>query len=130
VSSRPRRVDRLTTNRCAWGDGIARTFAVLWLLQGAWEIQLATQSMGRPLAISEEIQAKCTADSLQFNAYLLPDPRPSRIRCGLAARRRVRAHRHQESADRHSDALADHCHNTNPRVATADESRSLIGASL
>ena len=52
----------------AWGDSIPRSFAVLWLLQRACEIQLATQSMGRPRAISEEIQRKCTADSLQFSA--------------------------------------------------------------
>lgn len=52
----------------AWGDTIARTFAVLWLLQRACEVQLATQSMGAPRLISAEIQAKCTADSLQFNA--------------------------------------------------------------
>ena len=52
----------------AWGGDIPRTFAVLWLLQRACEIQLATQSMGRPRLIAEEIQKKCTADSLQFNA--------------------------------------------------------------
>jgi ribulose-5-phosphate 4-epimerase/fuculose-1-phosphate aldolase len=52
----------------AWGDGVPRAFAVLWLLQRACEIQLATQSMGRPLAIPEDIQRKCTADSLQFSA--------------------------------------------------------------
>jgi len=52
----------------SWGDSIPRSFAVLWLLQRACEIQLATQSMGRPRAISEEIQRKCTADSLQFSA--------------------------------------------------------------
>ena len=52
----------------AWGDTIARTFAVLWLLQRACEIQLATLAMGKPRMIDEEIQRKCTADSLQFNA--------------------------------------------------------------
>jgi ribulose-5-phosphate 4-epimerase/fuculose-1-phosphate aldolase len=52
----------------AWGDSVPRTFAVLWLLQRACEIQLATQAMGRPRLISDEIQRKCTADSLQFNA--------------------------------------------------------------
>ena len=52
----------------AWGDSIPRAFAVLWLLQRACEIQLATQAMGRPRPISDEIQRKCTADSLQFNA--------------------------------------------------------------
>jgi len=52
----------------AWGNTVARAFAILWLLQRACEIQLATQSMGTPRLISDEIQRKCTADSLQFNA--------------------------------------------------------------
>ena len=52
----------------AWGDGVPRAFAILWLLQRACEIQLATQSMGRPRMIPEDVQRKCTADSLQFNA--------------------------------------------------------------
>ena len=52
----------------AWGDGVPRAFAVLWLLQRACEIQLATQSMGKARVIPEDIQRKCTADSLQFNA--------------------------------------------------------------
>ena len=51
----------------AWGNGLARAFAILWLLQRACEIQLATLSMGRARAIPEEVQRKCTADSLQFN---------------------------------------------------------------
>ena len=51
----------------AWGGTIARAFAILWLLQRACEIQLATLSMGRPRAIPEDVQRKCTADSLQFN---------------------------------------------------------------
>ena len=52
----------------AWGDTVPRAFAVLWLLQRACEIQLATQAMGAPRRIPEDIQRKCTADSLQFNA--------------------------------------------------------------
>ena len=52
----------------AWGGGVAQTFAVLWLLQRACEVQLATQAMGRPRLIPEDIQRRCTADSLQFNA--------------------------------------------------------------
>jgi ribulose-5-phosphate 4-epimerase/fuculose-1-phosphate aldolase len=52
----------------AWGDTVPRAFALLWLLQRACEIQLATLSMGKPRLVPEDIQRKCTADSLQFNA--------------------------------------------------------------
>jgi len=51
----------------AWGDTVPRAFAVLWLLQRACEVQLATLSMGRARPIPEDIQRKCTADSLQFD---------------------------------------------------------------
>jgi ribulose-5-phosphate 4-epimerase/fuculose-1-phosphate aldolase len=51
----------------AWGDTVPSAFAVLWLLQRACEIQLATQSMGSPRLIPEDIQRRCTADSLQFD---------------------------------------------------------------
>ena len=51
----------------AWADSVPRAFSVLWLLQRACEIQLATQAMGKPRTISEDIQIKCSADSLQFN---------------------------------------------------------------
>ncbi len=51
----------------AWGDTIARTFAILWLLNRACEIQLASTAMGPVIALSEEIQRKCTRDSLQFS---------------------------------------------------------------
>ena len=51
----------------AWGDDLPGAFAVLWLLQRACEIQLATLSMGRPRMLSEDIARKCTNDSLQFD---------------------------------------------------------------
>lgn len=54
----------------AWGPTLANTFAVLWTLQRACEIQLATFSMGGPhaaLPIPSHIAARCTRDSLQFN---------------------------------------------------------------
>jgi ribulose-5-phosphate 4-epimerase/fuculose-1-phosphate aldolase len=51
----------------AWGESLPRAFAILWLLQRACEIQVATLSMGRPRLIAEDVQRKCTADSLQFN---------------------------------------------------------------
>jgi ribulose-5-phosphate 4-epimerase/fuculose-1-phosphate aldolase len=51
----------------AWGDSIPRSFATLWLLNRACEIQLASTAMGRVIDIPEDIQRKCTADSLQFD---------------------------------------------------------------
>jgi ribulose-5-phosphate 4-epimerase/fuculose-1-phosphate aldolase len=52
----------------AWGGSLPRTFAVLWLLNRACEIQLASTSMGPVIDIPEDIQVKCTRDSLQFNS--------------------------------------------------------------
>ena len=51
----------------AWGDSIHRTFAILWLLNRACEIQLASTSMGPVIEIPEDVQRRCTADSLQFD---------------------------------------------------------------
>lgn len=51
----------------AWGQTLAHTFAVLWTLQRACEIQLATLSMGPAIPVSEDIARKCTRDALQFN---------------------------------------------------------------
>ncbi|MFO1314397.1 MAG: class II aldolase/adducin family protein [Burkholderiales bacterium] len=51
----------------AWGESLPRAFAILWLLQRACEIQVATLAMGRPRPISDEVQRRCTADSLQFD---------------------------------------------------------------
>jgi ribulose-5-phosphate 4-epimerase/fuculose-1-phosphate aldolase len=51
----------------AWGATLPRAFAILWLLQRACEVQLATMAMGTPRMIPEDIQRRCTADSLQFS---------------------------------------------------------------
>ncbi|HWZ73975.1 MAG TPA: class II aldolase/adducin family protein [Casimicrobiaceae bacterium] len=51
----------------AWGDTIPRTFAMLWLLNRACEIQVASAAMGPVIELSEDIQRKCTRDSLQFD---------------------------------------------------------------
>lgn len=51
----------------AWGDSLPRAFAILWLLNRACEIQLASTAMGPVIEIPEDIQKKCTADSLQFD---------------------------------------------------------------
>jgi len=52
----------------AWGDTVARSFALLWLLNRACEIQLASTSMGPVIEVPVDIQRKCTRDSLQFSA--------------------------------------------------------------
>ncbi len=51
----------------AWGQTLPQTFAVLWTLQRACEIQLATFSMGVAIPVPEAIAQKCTRDALQFN---------------------------------------------------------------
>lgn len=52
----------------AVGSTLPQAFVLLWTLQRACEIQLATNSLGRgAIPVSEAIARKCTRDSLQFN---------------------------------------------------------------
>ena len=51
----------------SWGKTLPETFAILWTLQRACEIQMATLSMGEPLPVPAAVAAKCTRDSLQFD---------------------------------------------------------------
>jgi ribulose-5-phosphate 4-epimerase/fuculose-1-phosphate aldolase len=51
----------------AWSDTVPRAFAILWLLNRACEVQLAATAMGPVREIPEDIQRKCTRDSLQFD---------------------------------------------------------------
>jgi len=51
----------------AWGDIVPRTFAILWLLNRACEVQVASMAMGAVIEVPEDVQAKCTRDSLQFS---------------------------------------------------------------
>ena len=53
----------------AWGQTLPHTFAILWTLQRACEIQMATFSMGAAIPVSETIAQRCTRDSLQFNPH-------------------------------------------------------------
>lgn len=53
----------------AWGATLPEAFAVLWTLQRACEIQMATLSMGEPIPVPDAIAAKCTRDSLQFDIH-------------------------------------------------------------
>jgi len=50
-----------------WGTTLPQAFAILWTLQRACEIQLATLSMGAAIPVPEAIAQKCTRDALQFN---------------------------------------------------------------
>jgi ribulose-5-phosphate 4-epimerase/fuculose-1-phosphate aldolase len=51
----------------AWGDTLPYTFAVLWTLQRACEIQVAGAALGPTLAIPEAVQRKASQDALQFD---------------------------------------------------------------
>ena len=53
----------------AWGKTLPQTFAVLWTLQRACDVQMATFSMAGPegtIPVPEAIAAKCTRDALQY----------------------------------------------------------------
>jgi len=50
-----------------WADTVPRAFALLWTLNRACEIQLASMAMGPVIEIDVDIQRKCTRDSLQFS---------------------------------------------------------------
>jgi len=51
----------------AWGDTLPYTFAVLWTLQRACEIQVAGAALGPTLPIPEAVQRKASQDALQFD---------------------------------------------------------------
>ena len=51
----------------AVGSTLAQTFARLWTLNRACEIQLATAALGRARPIAPEVAAGCTRDALQFD---------------------------------------------------------------
>ncbi|KQW38018.1 class II aldolase/adducin family protein [Rhizobacter sp. Root404] len=49
------------------GANLAQAFGLMWLLQRACEVQLATLSMGRPRAIAPPVLEACVRDSLQYD---------------------------------------------------------------
>jgi ribulose-5-phosphate 4-epimerase/fuculose-1-phosphate aldolase len=63
----------------AWGDTLPYTFAVLWTLQRACEIQVAGAALGPALPIPEAVRRKASLDALQF------DPRRGGGRDAFAA---------------------------------------------
>ena len=50
-----------------WGQTIPQTFAILWTLQRACEVQVATFSMGKAIEVPQKIALRCTRDALQFD---------------------------------------------------------------
>ena len=50
------------------GATLPQCLALMWLVQRACEVQLATLAMGRPRAIAQPVLEACVRDSLQFNA--------------------------------------------------------------
>ena len=51
----------------AWGDTVPRTLGVMWLLNRACEIQVASHAMGPVIAIPDAVQVGCARDALQFD---------------------------------------------------------------
>ena len=52
------------------GFSLANAFSLMWTLQRACEVQLASHSMGSVRAIPEPVLLACVRDSLQFNPKL------------------------------------------------------------
>ena len=52
----------------AWGSTVPQAFAILWTLQRACDVQLATLSMGRGIPVSDETARGCVRDALQFHS--------------------------------------------------------------
>ena len=51
----------------AWGQTVPQTFAILWTLQRACEVQVATLSMGKAIPVATAVAERCTRDALQFD---------------------------------------------------------------
>ncbi len=52
----------------AWGHTLPQTFAILWTLNRACEIQVTTLSMGLAEPISDDVAINCSRDALQFDS--------------------------------------------------------------
>jgi len=51
----------------AWGQTLPQAFVILWTLQRACEVQLATLAMGPAIPVPEAVAERSTRDALQFN---------------------------------------------------------------
>jgi ribulose-5-phosphate 4-epimerase/fuculose-1-phosphate aldolase len=54
----------------AWGETLPMTFSILWTLQRACEVQIASSQLGPRIRVSEEVAARSTKDSFQFSAHV------------------------------------------------------------
>ena len=50
-----------------WGSTLPQAFILLWTLQRACDVQLATLSMGPMIPISDAVARQCARDALQFH---------------------------------------------------------------
>ena len=50
----------------SWGTTLPQAFAILWTLNRACEIQVATFAMGRARPVPEAVAEQCSRDALQF----------------------------------------------------------------
>ena len=62
LSADLRRFKRLTM-----GHTLAQCLSLMWLINRACEVQLATLSMGKPRAIAQPVLESCVRDSLNFD---------------------------------------------------------------
>ncbi|HEY1610713.1 MAG TPA: class II aldolase/adducin family protein [Paraburkholderia sp.] len=53
----------------SWGETLPQAFVVLWTLNRACEIQVATHAMGRALPVSDAIAERSSRDALQFDPH-------------------------------------------------------------
>ncbi len=51
----------------AWGASLPQAFSILWLLNRACEIQLASQPLGPLIPVPDAVAERCARDALQFN---------------------------------------------------------------
>jgi ribulose-5-phosphate 4-epimerase/fuculose-1-phosphate aldolase len=49
------------------GHTLAQCLSLMWLINRACEVQLATLSMGKPRAIAQPVLESCVRDSLNFD---------------------------------------------------------------
>ena len=67
----------------AWGQTLPQAFAVLWTLQRACEIQLATFSMGAAITVSEAVARQCTrriASPERYSRVIVSSSSPDDLR--------------------------------------------------